>query len=96
MRFKERYTGVSVFKVDEGIDSGPIIVQKRMEINGSSQEQLIRKTKRMGVIAVLEAVAKIEKGDTDFLPNIDDDMTYYSFPTKQDVDEFLKNGNRFF
>ena len=96
LRFKEKYTGVSVFKVDEGIDSGPIIIQKRIKINGSSQEQLILKTKRMGVTAVLEAVAKIEKGDTDLLPNVDTEMTYYSFPTKHDVDEFLKNGNRFF
>ena len=30
----ERETGVSVFFVDEGIDSGPILVQKRIEIGG--------------------------------------------------------------
>lgn len=96
LRFKEKHTGVSVFKVDEGIDSGPIVVQKRIEINGESQEQLILKTKRLGVTAVLEAVVKIEKGETDFLPNNDDDMTYHSFPTRYDVNEFLRNGNRFF
>jgi methionyl-tRNA formyltransferase len=96
LRFKERYTGVSVFKVDEGIDSGPIIVQKEIEINGESQEQLILKTKQLGMSAIVEAVDKIEKGYTEFIPNNDDDMTYFSFPTKNDVKEFLRNGNRFF
>ena len=31
LRNGEYYTGVSVFFVDEGIDSGPIIVQKKVE-----------------------------------------------------------------
>jgi methionyl-tRNA formyltransferase len=96
LRFNEKYTGVSVFKVDEGIDSGPIVVQKRIEINGDSQEQLIVKTKRLGMTAVIEAVARIENGDVNFLANDDADMTYFSFPKKSDVHEFLSNGNRFF
>ena len=96
LRYKEKKTGVSVFKVDEGIDSGPIIVQKEVKIEGESQEQLILKTKQLGISAIVEAVDKVEKGYIKFMPNNDDDMTYFSFPTKNDVKEFLKNGNRFF
>ena len=36
MKNNEKYTGVSVFFVDEGIDSGPIIVQEKIEIGNST------------------------------------------------------------
>ena len=38
-------TGVSVFYVDEGIDSGPIIVQTEVNIGNRTQEELINYTK---------------------------------------------------
>jgi methionyl-tRNA formyltransferase len=93
---RERYTGVSVFQVDEGIDSGPILVQKRAEIQGESQEDLIRKTKLLGVTAILEAIDILAAGDVEFLENNDEEMSYFSFPTREDVKKFLQSGNRFF
>jgi methionyl-tRNA formyltransferase len=92
----ERETGVSVFFVDEGIDSGPIVIQKRISINGMTQEQLIRKTKKIGMEAISEAVDLIEAGDVDLIRNDSSLMTYYSFPTKKDVDEFKAAGKKFF
>ena len=32
LKNNEKYTGVSVFFVDKGIDSGPIIVQKKLKL----------------------------------------------------------------
>ena len=46
LKNKEKYTGVSVFFVEKGIDSGPIIVQKKVEIGDRSQEELIIYTKK--------------------------------------------------
>lgn len=92
----EKYTGVSVFFVDEGIDSGPIIVQKKVEIGNRSQEELIKYTKQIGMEAIIEAIKKIQQGDYNLLPNPDEESTYFSFPTKQDVVEFKKNGKKFY
>ena len=96
LKNQEDTTGVSVFYVDEGIDSGPILVQKKVSITNQSQEQLIRETKQIGMECIIEAINKIIQGNTETIPNNDDDMTYFSFPTKEDVKEFKRVGARFF
>ncbi len=92
----ETETGVSVFFVDEGIDSGPIVVQKRLRISGLTQEELIQKTKRLGMEAIIEAIDNIYRGQVELIENSDEEKTYFSFPTKQDVRGFRKQGARFF
>jgi len=96
MRNDERETGVSVFLIDEGIDSGPILVQKRITIGNRSLDQLIRETKRMGMDALIEAIDLIHKGGYELIENNDAEQTYFSFPTREDVREFLKKGKKFF
>ncbi len=96
LRFNEKYTGVSVFFVDEGIDSGEIIVQKKVEIGNRSQQQLIRDTKQIGMDCILEAIEKIHSGDFVLIPNPEEEKTYFSFPTKDDVKAFKAAGKRFF
>jgi methionyl-tRNA formyltransferase len=60
----EKETGVSVFFVDKGIDSGPILVQKRIPITDAlTQSHLIKISKRTGMDAVIEAVKLIQRGD---------------------------------
>ena len=92
----EKETGVSVFLVDEGIDSGPIVVQKRVPIETDSLEELIRATKVVGMDAVWEAVEKIRRGRPKLTPNPDSEKTYYSFPTKADVRAFRAAGKRLY
>ena len=96
LKNKEKQTGVSVFFVDEGIDSGPILVQKKINIENMSHWELIRMTKFLGMEAVLEGIELIQSGDYELIPNNEEDSTYYSFPTRQDVIEFKRGGNRFF
>lgn len=97
LRHGEQETGVSVFFVDEGIDSGPILVQKRIPIPPQcSLDQLIRHTKSIGMSAICEALERLRDGQTETLPNREEEMSYYSFPTRQDVDDFLAQGGRFF
>ena len=92
----ETETGVSVFFIDEGIDSGPILVQKRVEIGGRSLDGLIKQTKRIGMDALIEAVDLIHRDVYELIANEEGDMTYFSFPTRRDVKEFLRRGKRFF
>ena len=96
MKNKEKETGVSIFFVDEGIDSGPIIVQKKVTIGNISQEELIRHTKKIGMDGIIEAIEKIDSGDYTLLENPDEQMSYFSTPTREDVEVFLKGGNRFY
>jgi len=96
LKNNEKYTGVSVFYVDRGIDSGPIIVQKKIEIGDRSQEELIIYTKKIGMEAIAKAVDLIENDKVILIANDASKKTYYSFPTKADVSVFNENGKRFF
>lgn len=96
LKNNEKFTGVSVFQVDEGIDSGPIVVQEKIEIGNRSQEELIIYTKKIGMEAIAKAVDLIDKDKVVLINNDASQKTYYSFPTRSDVKEFLENGKRFY
>jgi methionyl-tRNA formyltransferase len=96
LRHGEAETGVSVFYVDEGIDSGPILVQERIEIGNMTQRELIRKSKAVGMRAIVRAIEKIRDGDTATMPNDAEQSTYFTFPTREDVQEFRRAGARFY
>ncbi len=92
----ETFTGVSVFLVDEGIDSGPILVQKKIRIGNLNHAQLIKKTKKIGMDCIIEAVKLIKSDNFELIPNPDEKKSYFSFPSKKDVIEFKMKGKKFF
>jgi methionyl-tRNA formyltransferase len=96
MRNNEKYTGVSVFFVDEGIDSGPIIVQEKLEIGDETQESLIIKTKMIGMKLILKSIRLIAENKVNIITNDASQQSYYSFPTREDVLAFKKIGKSFF
>jgi len=96
MKNNEKYTGVSVFFVDEGIDSGPIIVQEKLEIGKFTQEQLIKRTKKIGMELISKSIDLIQKDEVKLIKNNASEKTYFTFPTKEDVIQFKKNGKKFF
>jgi len=97
MRHNEEKTGVSVFFVDEGIDSGPIIVQKEVPLSNRTQAELIWELKYRGADAIVEACNLVaEHGEnTPTMTNDEKYMTYYSKPTKDDVKAFKSIGKKF-
>jgi methionyl-tRNA formyltransferase len=96
LKNSETQTGVSVFFVDEGIDSGPILVQDKLAIGNMSQAELIDVTKKMGMDAMLKAIDKIHSGSYELIENDASQMTYFSFPTRDDVKAFRAAGKRFY
>ena len=96
LKNKEKHIGVSVFFVDEGIDSGPIIFQEKVEVLNKTQEQLIIETKKLGMIGIIKSIELIASGSYELLKNDEKNMTYFSFPTRNDVKEFYNVGNKFF
>lgn len=96
LKNNEKYTGVSVFFVDEGIDSGPIIVQERVEIGNKTQLQLIKETKRIGMNLIVKSIDLIAKDELKLIENPESEKSYFSFPTRKDVKVFKQIGKKFF
>ena len=96
LKNEEKYTGVSVFYVDEGIDSGPILVQDKIEIGNMTQEELIMYTKKKGMDCIIKAIDMIHSNEVKLIENNASEKSYYSFPTKNDVKVFKSKGKRFF
>ena len=91
----ENEIGISVFKVDKGIDSGPILIQKTIEINTQTHSEIIKKSKKIGMDSIIEAINLINCGDYKTLKNDQSKATYFGFPTRKDVKIFLKSGKKF-
>lgn len=96
LKNNEKYTGVSVFIMDEGIDSGPILIQKKIPIRNKTQQQLIKETKHVGMKLILKSIELIDKDEFQLIENPDSEKSYYTFPTRKDVLEFRKMGKKFF
>ena len=71
-------TGLTVFWVDKGIDTGPILLQKEVEIKPEDTTGALyfNKLFPMGVDAMVEAVELIKKGKAPRIPQDDSKATY--------------------
>lgn len=79
---KERETGVSIHFVDEGIDSGAIVVQEKYSVSQKdSFNTLVKKNYQIAPKAMLKAINLLENGFDDFIVNDDKLATYNSTPT---------------
>jgi len=88
----EEETGVSIHFVDEGIDSGPIVVQKRFLVSKDDTfNSIVEKNYEIASKAMLEALDLLEKGYTSFQENDDQNATYNSVPTLRDAIKFSFN-----
>tara|TARA_B100002052_G_C15885811_1_gene601460 strand:+ start:4061 stop:4825 length:765 start_codon:yes stop_codon:yes gene_type:complete len=96
LKNNEEKTGVSVFFVDKGIDSGPIIVQSEVYIGNKTQKKLIAITKKIGMEAIAKSIDLIHNDQVKLIKNDSLNKTYYTFPTREDVKMFYKNGKKFF
>jgi len=90
----EKETAVSVHYIDEGLDTGPIIGQQRVEIPaGCTMDYMLRKNKEVAADLLNEAVQLIaEDKVTPRLP--EGEGSYFSWPTKESYREFRSLGYR--
>ena len=97
LKNNEKYAAATVHVLDAKLDDGDIIMQKKVEILPvDTWDSLVKKTKKAGSQALVEAVKQIEQNTVQYLPNREEDSTYFSFPDAKDKSEFLKSGKRFF
>ena len=87
----EKETGVSIHFVEEGIDSGDIIVQKKFNVDKKDTfNTIVKKNYTIAAKAMIEALDKLEKGDKNYLPNEDNKATYNSTPSLKEAWEYRK------
>lgn len=88
--------GVTVHFVDEKLDNGPIVLQKRYRIRArDTLEEVMARSKDLAAEAIIEAVRLIESGGCALHPNDESQATRYSLPTREDVRRFRARGHRF-
>ena len=90
----EKEAGVSIFLVDEGIDTGPVIVQRFVSIGDRSHQQMVIETKKVGLDAMLIALNKISSPGWKATEQPNVEGSYFGFPKKSDVRLFLSKGKR--
>ncbi len=80
-------TGITIFWPDKGIDTGPILLQKEVEISPDDTvgSLYFGKLFPLGVEAVVESVELIQKGMAPRIPQDESQATYEGLCTEKDA-----------
>ncbi len=93
----ENSAASTVHDLTEKLDDGDILMQREVPITpDDTWDTLVRRTKAEGAKALLDAVALIRNGKVNRKPNLEEEATYYSFPTAAHRKAFIAAGRRFF
>lgn len=86
---KEKETGVSIHFVEEGVDSGDIIVQKKFSVaKKDTFNSIVKKNYELAPVAMLEALNILDKGNYILIKNNDKFATYNTIPTFKEAWNF--------
>lgn len=89
---KEKETGVSIHFVEEGIDSGDILVQEKYTVEpGDTFNSLVKKNYRIAPLAMLKALDLLEKGSPVLLKNDDALATYNTVPSLKEAWQYRRS-----
>jgi methionyl-tRNA formyltransferase len=90
-------TGVTVHWMDDSIDTGDVLLQKTMPIEpGDTVHSLVLRSKvEVGRHLLVQAIARIERGDAPRMPMDAAQASRFSFPDDAARDEFRRRGRRF-
>jgi methionyl-tRNA formyltransferase len=92
---KEPEAAVSIHYMVEKLDAGDLILQKKVPIfAGDSLQDLMVRSKIVGIGALLEAIDHIEAGTVKVLPTDMAQSSYFSFPTRADAQRLRMQGRR--
>ena len=77
-------TGVTIMKVAKEVDSGDIILQKTVDINGQYYKELEQRLASLGGEMIVEVIKQIENRTIKFTPQNHDDATFTHKFNKED------------
>ena len=81
----DKETGVSIMKLDEGLDTGPYCIQAAVPIEELSLEQLESELATVGSECLLEALYQIENGTVQWFEQPNEGITYASKIQKSEL-----------
>jgi methionyl-tRNA formyltransferase len=81
----EKKTGITIFWPDKGIDTGPILLQKEVEISPDDTvgSLYFNKLFNLGIEALIESVELIKKGKAPRIPQDESQATYEGWCTEE-------------
>lgn len=90
----EKFVGVSIHKIDKGVDTGPIYKRVRIKVETQdTEDSLYWKCVKEGSGSLIDIIKQIKKGKLKELKNRGG--KFYSFPAKESIKKFKGNNRRF-
>ena len=73
----DKVTGISIMKIVSKLDSGPVMLQSKLDISkDDNQESLSKKLSELGSVKILEALNLIENKSVNFVDQKENEATY--------------------
>ena len=73
----DKKTGVSIMKIEEKLDSGPVLASKELALDQNSTfDEIQKKLSMIGPDLLIESLKNIEKGKAEFIDQVHSDSTY--------------------
>ena len=88
----EKITGITTHYLEESIDTGNIILQKKIAIENDSFDSLYRKCALASIELIENTIKEVIEGNNGKKQG---KGNYFSFVTKEDMKRFRKNNKRF-
>jgi methionyl-tRNA formyltransferase len=98
LKNQEKYGGVTVHLIDEGIDTGKVLGQKSFLLRkGDTQQTVLSKTAKYGADLLSEIIAEIPAGSLNKKVDVapEEKAQYFSMPGEEEFDNYFDK-RRFF
>jgi methionyl-tRNA formyltransferase len=73
----ERTTGVTVHQVDAGIDSGPILAQRAIDVGAGGEAALLRRSATVAADLLREVLLRLPSGEITPVPQDESRASYF-------------------
>ncbi len=94
LKNNEQKAGITIHRIDIGIDTGDIIKQEFIKIeDNDTVDSLIRKSKKYGAKMMTEVIEQYKLNSVEYKKS-NRKGSYYSFPTYRDVKMLKKTGKK--
>ena len=82
----DKTTGVSIMKIEETLDSGPVLATKKLGLNqDSTYSETEKKLSKLGADLLIESLNNIKTGKAKFLTQVHSEATYAKKINKNEV-----------
>lgn len=82
---QDSYTGISIMKIEEQLDAGPVLLTETINLNlDSTAGEIEAKLAQLGASKIVEAINLIQQHKANFIKQNDDQSTYAKKIKKED------------